>query len=160
MATLLHFWKNQKQAPMLNNEPRYWIIVASKDHVKNGIAEGIAQACHGKSSPLKRMKKGDFIVYYSGKQTLGKPDKCQEFTALGKVIDDEIYQFQVSEDFCPSRRNIEFLQSEHTSIIPLINDLDFIQNKKSWGYPFRFGFFEINYHDYNLISSQMLQHYA
>jgi len=50
--------------------------VASKDHVKNGIAQGIAQACHGKAAPLKRMKKGDFVIYYSGKQTLGKPDKC------------------------------------------------------------------------------------
>ncbi|WP_456315743.1 EVE domain-containing protein [Pseudomonas shirazensis] len=145
---------------MIDRAIKYWIIVASKDHVKNGVAQGIAQACHGKSSPLKRMKKGDFIVYYSGKQTLGKPDKCQEFTALGKVIDDEIYPFQVSEDFCPSRRNIEFLECEDTTIIPLINDLDFIQNKKSWGYPFRFGFLEINHHDYDLISSKMLKNYA
>lgn len=142
---------------MINREPKYWVIVASKDHVKTGIAEGIAQACHGKSSPLKRMKKGDFILYYSGKQTIGKPDKCQEFTALGKVIDDETYQVQVTEDFCPSRRNIVFLQCEDTSILPLINDLQFIQNKKSWGYPFRFGFFEINKHDFDLVSTQMLQ---
>ena len=144
---------------MINRVTKYWVIVASKDHVKNGIASGIAQACHGKSSPLKRMKKGDLIVYYSGKQTMGKPDKCQEFTALGKVIDDETYQVQVSEDFCPSRRNIEFLPCKDTSILPLINGLDFIQNKKSWGYPFRFGFFEINQHDFDLISSQMLQHH-
>jgi len=104
------------------------------------------------------MKKEDFVIYYSGKQTLGKEDKCQEFTALGKVMDDEVYQFQVTEDFCPSRRNIEFLPSKEVSILPLINDLDFIQNKKSWGYPFRFGFFEINQHDFDLISSKMLQH--
>jgi hypothetical protein len=144
---------------MINREIKFWIIVASKDHVKNGIAAGVAQACHGKSSPLKRMKKGDFVIYYSGKQILGKPDKCQEFTALGKVVDDETYQFQVSEDFCPSRRNIEFLQCNNISILPLIDGLDFIQNKKSWGYPFRFGFFEINNHDFDLISSQMLQHH-
>ena len=105
------------------------------------------------------MKKGDFVVCYSGKQTLGKPDKCQEFTALGKVTDDEIYHFQVSEDFCPSRRNIEFEPCKDVSILPLIGDLDFIQNKKSWGYPFRFGFFEINQHDFELISSQMLYHH-
>jgi hypothetical protein len=144
---------------MNNRDTKYWIIVASKDHVKKAVAAGIAQVCHGKSSPLKRMKKGDLAVYYSGKQTMGQPDKCQEFTALGKVIDDEIYQFQVSEDFCPSRRNIEFEQCKDTSILPLIDDLDFIKNKKSWGYPFRFGFFEINQHDFNLISSQMLQHH-
>ena len=96
----------------MERQKKYWIIAASKDHVKKGIAAGFAQACHGKSSPLKRMKKGDCIVYYSGKQTIGKPEKCQEFTALGEVTDDEIYQFKVSEDFCPSRRNIEFWQSD------------------------------------------------
>ena len=112
---------------------KYWIIVASKDHVENGVGQGIAQACHGKVTPLKRMKKGDLVIYYSSKQTFGKPEKCQEFTALGKVSDDEIYQQQVSEDFCPSRRNIEFLQCKDTSILPLIDDLQFIQNKKRWG---------------------------
>lgn len=152
----LHFWNQLKRPKMINREPKYWIIVASKDHVKKGIEQGVAQACHGKSQQLKRMKKGDFVTFYSGKQTIGGSDKCQEFTALGKVIDDEIYQFQVSEDFCPSRRNIEFFECEDTSILPLIDNLDFIQNKKSWGYPFRFGFFEINQHDFDLISSQML----
>lgn len=145
----------------MDRETKYWIIVASKDHVEIGITEGIAQACHGKVAPLKRMKKGDYLIYYSGKQTLGRPDKCQEFTALGKVADDKIYQVQISENFCPSRRNIEFFQCKKASILPLINNLDFIQNKKSWGYPFRFGFFEINQHDFDLISSKMLQyHYA
>ncbi len=138
------------------NKTKYWVIVASKDHVKNGIAEGFAQACHGKASPLRRMKKGDFILYYSGKLVLGKKEKCQEFTAIGQVKDDEVYQFQMSPDFCPSRRNITFFEHQDLSILPLINDLDFIQNKKSWGYPFRFGFFEINEHDFQVISSKML----
>jgi len=146
---------------MENQKPRYWIIVASKDHVKNGIAEGFAQACHGKAAPLKRMHQGDFIIYYSGKQTMGQPQACQQFTAIGKVTDAHTYQFQVTEDFCPSRRNIDFLPSKDISILPLIAELDFIQNKKSWGYPFRFGFFEIQHHDFELISSHMLiHHYA
>ncbi|UII21299.1 EVE domain-containing protein [Fulvivirga ligni] len=145
----------------MDREVKYWMLVASKDHVKNGIEQGIAQACHGKVAPLKRMRTGDFVIYYSGKLSFGKPEKCQEFTALGKVIDDEIYQFQVSEDFCPSRRNIEFFTTDDVSILPLIDDLHFIQNKQKWGYPFRFGFFEVNKHDFDLISSKMLhQQYA
>jgi hypothetical protein len=136
---------------------RYWLISASKDHVKTGVSAGIAQANHGKLAPLKRMKKGDFVIYYSGKQTLGKPDKCQEFTAIGEVADDEIFEVQVSENFRPFRRRVEFLKSQDASILPLIDDLEFIPNKKSWGYPFRFGFFEINEHDFDLISSHMLK---
>ena len=91
---------------------KYQIIVASKDHVRTGVSEGIAQACHGKVAPLKRMKKGDFIVYYSSKQFFGKMDKCQEFTAIGRVKDDDVYQFQMTPDFYPSRRNIDFFKSK------------------------------------------------
>ena len=96
------------------------------------------------------------MIYYSGKREFGKPEKCQEFTAVGTVKDDEVYSFQMTADFCPFRRNIEFYKSEDVSILPLIDCLQFIQNKKSWGYPFRFGFFEINKHDFELISSKML----
>ena|SRR6218665_819406 len=138
-------------------EMKYWVIVASKDHVKKGLSEGFAQTCHGKVAPLKRMRKGDFIIYYSGKQTMGMPDKCQEFTAIGQVENEETYQFQMTADFCPSRRDVTFFEHKDTSILPLIHDLNFIQNKQNWGFPFRFGFFEINKHDFDLISTQMLQ---
>jgi predicted RNA-binding protein len=142
---------------MSERDIKYWIIAASKDHVKSGAELGIVQACHGKSSPLKRMKNGDFVVCYSGKQTMDKPDRCQEFTALGRVTDDEIYQEDVSKDFSPSRRKVEFFSSKAISILPLIEDLTFIQNKEHWGYPFRFGFLEIKRYDFELISSQMQQ---
>lgn len=135
---------------------KYWVIVASKDHVKTGVSQGIAQACHGKSAPLKRMQKGDFVAFYSGKKTMGGIEKCQEFTAIGKVKDNEVYPFQMTPDFCPFRRNIDFIESEDISILPLINDLEFIPNKNSWGYPFRYGFFEISQNDFDLISSKML----
>jgi len=141
----------------MDRNKKYWIIVASKDHVKSGVESGIVQACHGKASPLKRMRKGDFVVCYSGKQTIDKPDKCQEFTALGRVTDDEIYQLEVSKDFSPSRRNVDFFNFKAVSVLPLIKDLSFIQNKEHWGYPFRYGFFEIKRNDFELISSKMQQ---
>ncbi|PSK88906.1 EVE domain-containing protein [Taibaiella chishuiensis] len=141
----------------MKRDTKYWIIVASKDHVAAGISGGFAQACHGKAAPLKRMQEGDFIIYYSGKQTMGKPALCQEFTAIGRVRDEDTFQVSLSADFCPSRRNIGFLPARTVSILPLIPELDFIPDKKYWGYPFRFGFFEIGERDFNLISSKMLQ---
>jgi len=134
---------------------RYWIFGASKDSVKSSVAEGIAQASHGIASSLQLLRKGDFVIYYSGKQILGKPEICQEFTAIGKVKDNCMFHVQMSENFCPSRRNIEIFQSKDISILPLINDLNFIKVKKSWGYPFRFGFFEIYQYDFDLISALM-----
>lgn len=142
---------------VISRNAKYWVIVAAKDHVRKGISGGFAQACHGKSAPLKRMRKGDFVIYYSGKQTMEGTDKCQEFTAIGEVINDDTYVFRQTSDFCPSRRDIAFFDHQDISIQPLIHALDFIPNKQIWGYPFRFGFFEINQHDFELISNQMLQ---
>jgi hypothetical protein len=66
---------------------RYWIGVESHKHVKIGVAGGFAQLCHGKSAPLKRMKKGDWLIYYSPKTSMtGAP--LQAFTALGQVCGD------------------------------------------------------------------------
>ena len=62
----------------------------------------------------------------------------------------------VSENFKPFRRNLQFFFFTPVSILPLINELSFIQNKKSWGYPFRFGFFEIHKNDFFLIAKGMM----
>jgi hypothetical protein len=37
---------------------RYWIGVASKEHVQRGVLGGFAQVCHGKAGPLNRMEEG------------------------------------------------------------------------------------------------------
>jgi predicted RNA-binding protein len=115
------------------------------------------QVCHGKEAPLKRMNVGDYLLVYSSKITMEGNEKCQKFTAVGQVIDDEVYPFQMAENFRPFRRNIKFIECENISIIPLIDELEFIPNKKSWGYPFRFGFLEIKENDFNLIISKMIQ---
>jgi hypothetical protein len=59
-------------------------------------------------------------------------------------MDEEAYSFQMTETFIPFRRNIEFYDCRECPIIPLIDELDFIENKKFWGYPFRYGHFEIS----------------
>lgn len=45
--------------------PKFWVGVASKEHVENGVKLGIGQFCHGKIGPAKRLQKGDFVIYYS-----------------------------------------------------------------------------------------------
>lgn len=138
------------------NDQRYWIAVVSKDHTLKGTAGGFMQVCHGKSAPLKRMKQDDWIIVYSPKQSMDGDIKCQAFTAIGQTTDQDVYQYKMSNDFIPFRRNIKFYDCRETSILPLIDKLDFIQNKSRWGYPFRFGFFEIKPADFELIVSNML----
>jgi hypothetical protein len=135
---------------------KYWITVVSKDHLQRGIEDGFMQANHGKSAPLKRMKKDDWVIFYSPKLTMSGDEKLQAFTALGQAIDETVYQHKMSDDFIPFRRNIKYYECKETPIVPLINDLEFIANKNSWGYPFRFGFFEINEHDFKLLKEKLL----
>lgn len=84
--------------------PKYWINIISKEHVLLGVEQGITQSGHGKEAPLKRMKKGDWVIFYSPKQSLAGDEKLQAFTAIGQLPDDEIYQFAMSPSFKPFLR--------------------------------------------------------
>lgn len=139
---------------------RYWIGVVSKDHTMRGVAGGFMQVCHGKAAPLKRMRPNDWVIFYSPKLSMNGDEKCQSFTAIGQIANEQVYQFQMAEDFIPYRRDVNFYECDEVSILPLIDELSFIQNKKSWGYPFRFGFLEITERDFNKISVEMLENYA
>jgi predicted RNA-binding protein len=131
--------------------PRYWIIVASRDHVMLGVEGGFAQAGHGRRAGLLRMQKGDRIMYYSPNHTTAKDTPLHAFTALGTVADEEIVQVEISPAFKPFRRAVNYQHASTVKIEPLISDLEFIPNKKSWGYPFRSGMFEIQKPDFELI---------
>ncbi len=138
------------------SEARYWVIVASKNHVMNGVRWGIAQANHGKAAPLKRMQVGDGVLYYSPKVEFEGNEKLQAFTAIGEVTGETVYQFDMGGGFVPYRRDVKYSECVDAPILPLISALTFIQDKKSWGFMFRFGFFEIPKVDFDLITSQML----
>ena len=138
------------------NGEKYWIAVVSKDHTQRGVAGGFMQVCHGKEGPLKRMKPGDWVIVYSPKESMSGDIKCQAFTAVGQVTDENVYPFQMSSDFIPFRRNVKFYECEQIPILPLIDQLEFITNKSKWGFQFRFGFFEIVEHDFNLIITKMI----
>ncbi len=133
-------------------ENKFWIAVVSKEHVLNGINMGIMQVCHGKKTPLKRIRKGDFVLFYSSKIKMGDKVPFQKFTAVAKATDDELYQVKMSDNFEPFRRKVKFIDCLETEIKPLINELDFIPNKKRWGFPFRYGLLEISKKDFDFIT--------
>ena len=136
---------------------KYYIAVASKDHVLKGVEDGFMQANHGKANALKRLKENDWIIYYSSKLNIDKDEKCQCFTAIGQVKDELLYQGIMAEGFQSFRRNVTFYDAKEVSILPLIEQLDFIPDKKRWGFPFRFGFLEISEKDFEVIKSKMLE---
>ena len=133
-----------------------WINVVSRDHVQAGIQGGFTQAGHGKASGLKRLNPGDWLVFYSPKTSLKGGERLQALTAIGSVADDELYQVKMARGFVPWRRNVTFVDCIETPIGPLIDSLSFIEDKKRWGYVFRFGLFEIPLGDFELIKRAMV----
>jgi len=140
----------------MNKHPKFWIGVACKEHVANAVQLGICQFCHGKSTPAKRLSRGDFVIYYSSKITIENTEPYQKFTAIGIVTDDTHYQVDQGSGFKPFRRNIRYFDGKHTDIKPLIPVLPFIKNKISWGAIFRYGFLEIDEGSFLIIAQKML----
>ena len=138
----------------------YRINTVSADHVQRGVAGGFTQANHGKPDMLRKMSRDDWVIFYSPKTAFEKGEPLQAFTAIGRIVDDEPYQAQVSPKFHPWRRNMEFLPCTATPIRPMLSRLQFIADPQRWGYKFRFGVFRIDEADFDLIRSAMTQSLA
>lgn len=134
---------------------KYFLICASRNHVLKGVEGGFAQAGHGRKDFMSKPSKGDWIVFYSSKDNFENGRPLQKFTTIGKVIDEETYQPNANENFKPYRRNVEFKKVKETEIRPLLEQLTFIKNKKSWGFYLISGFREISKEDFNVIKSAM-----
>ena len=134
---------------------RNWIAVASAEHVRIGRAGGFMQVCHGKAAPLRRIRPGDRVVYYSPTEKFGGPDPLRCFTALGRVLAGEPYQADMGGGFLPFRRDVSWSEAKVAPIAPLLSQLDFSAGKKNWGYQLRFGLFEVTDHDFELIAGAM-----
>ena len=96
--------------------PNYWINTVSRSHVQRGIEGGFTQANHGKSSTLKRLARGDLVAFYSPRTDYPDGEPLQRFTAIGRVLDDAPYQVEMTPDFHPWRRQMEFLPAEEAPI--------------------------------------------
>jgi hypothetical protein len=57
--------------------------------------------------------------------------------------------------FVPWRRDVAHLPAREAPIRPLLERLEFVEDRQRWGYKFRLGLFEINDHDMRLIGEAM-----
>jgi hypothetical protein len=133
----------------------YWVAVASAEHVRRGLSGGFMQLGHGKAAPVRRVKPGDHIVYYSPAETLGGKDKLQSFTAIGTVKAGEPYVADMGKGFKPYRRDVAWAKAREAPIALLLDKLEFTAGKTSWGYKFRFGLFPISAKDFRVIAKAM-----
>jgi EVE domain len=136
-----------------------WIGVVSRSHVLRGVAGGFAQMNHGKQAPLKRMKAGDGLIYYSPREAYPDGAPLQAFTALGFIRTGDVYAHDMTPDgvpgFVPWRIDVDYQTVQTAPIKPLIAQLDFITDKTHWGAVFRFGQLKISEADFRRIAEAM-----
>ncbi len=135
---------------------KYWLGVVSEEHVKKGVSEGFAQVCHGKKTPLTRLKKNDWLIYYSPKKTMSGTEISKSFTAIGEVKDDNVFQFEMSTDFKPFRRYITYHKSKPLPLELVKSELELTKDK-NWGYKLRFGLIELTEKDFNILRRGLLE---
>jgi EVE domain len=139
----------------MTGSARAWVGVASRDHVRTGVAGGFAQLGHGKVAPVARLGAGDWIVYYSPRTALEGGEPVQAFTAIGRVLDRPPYPAAMGEGLTAMRRDVAFLHATDAPIRPLLPLLSFTRDRSNWGYALRRGSFAIPMDDLVLIAAAM-----
>lgn len=140
----------------MSKDRRYWINTVSREHVMAGVAGGFTQADHGRNSRLRRLAPGDRIAFYSPRTAYPDGAPLQQFTALGTVTGEAVYQVRLREDFHPWRLAVRFDDTTRPADArPLVQRLSFIPDPRRWGYPFRRGLFEVTAADFAVIEAAM-----
>jgi hypothetical protein len=55
----------------------------------------------------------------------------------------------------PFRRDVVYVPAQEAPIAPLLDALEFVEDRTRWGYKFRFGLFQVCDHDMALIARAM-----
>jgi hypothetical protein len=134
---------------------RYWIGVASREHVRAAEAGGFCQFCHGKEALVQQLAAGDGVIYYSPRESMGKGVAVRAFTAIGRVQPGAAYKTEQSACFRPWRRDVEYRPSQDAPIFRLLAELSFSAGNANWGWHMRKGFFGITEADFNRIATAM-----
>lgn len=132
---------------------RHWIAVACAEHVAIGRAGGFMQVNHGKEAPLRRLRPGDRVAYYSPRERIKDGAQVQSFTALGTVAEGAPYPGLMGGGWTAFRRDVHWEPVGAALIRPLLDHLSF--GGPHWGAPFRYGLFEVSAEDMAVITQAM-----
>jgi len=133
---------------------RFWVVVASREHVSLAVAGSFCQAAHGKLTPLRRLSAGDRVVYYAPRVGLRSGDRVQAFVALGEVSDGSIYRISL-DGSSVYRRSMHYREVSEVPVRPLLERLSMTRGYEPWGFVFRRSLFEITASDHDLLAALM-----
>jgi hypothetical protein len=111
-----------------------WLGVVSRAHVQRGVAGSFAQLCHGKAQPLRRMRRGDWLVYYSPTIEMGGT-ALRAFTAIGQVEGEAAYTHDMGGGFVPYRRDVSYAKAKEVAL-DMIKERLALCAGPNWGWRF------------------------
>ncbi len=132
-----------------------WLGVAAAEHVARGVSLGIAQIGHGKRAGLARMRSGDTLIYYSPTRQLGDQLPLRQFSAVGVLRGDDIWQADEGS-FRPFRRAVDY-RAAHPVPVAELKDVLELTADPHWGYQLRRGLIELSAADAQAIESAMTE---
>lgn len=130
-----------------------WLGVVSRSHVQCGLAGGFAQLCHGKAQALRRMRAGDWLIYYSPTIEMGG-EALRAFTAIGRIADDEVYKYDMGGGFVPFRRRVRYEAAREVMLDDLKDRLALCASP-NWGMALRRGHLLLTPGDFATIARAM-----
>jgi hypothetical protein len=130
-----------------------WLGVVSRAHVQRGVAGGFAQLCHGKAQSLRRMRPGDWLVYYSPTIELGGAP-LRAFTAIGRVEGAEVYPHDMGGGFVPYRRDVRYADAKEVTLDAIKERLE-LCTRPNWGMALRRGHLPLEASDFATIAAAM-----
>lgn len=131
----------------------YFVACVSKDHVVAGVLGEYLQSKD--AAPLKRMDRGDLVVFYSEGTLFRAGERLQAFTAIGRVADGAPHQVTVTPVFKPWRCRMEFIGAEEAPIAPIVEQLSFVSDKTTLAMPAKRGLFEVSVDDFMIVANAM-----
>jgi hypothetical protein len=133
---------------------RYFLITASLDHIRMGVAGRFIRQRHSKR--VETLKPGDKLVLYAAKRTYeDKKGTFQRVVASAAVLDGEVEVFEegCEESYTVWKRPAEFEELD-IPIRPLLSNLSFVSNPSKWGLYFLSGWREINEKDFCVLTGK------
>jgi hypothetical protein len=134
---------------------RFWIGIASRDHVERGVVGGFCMFSHGRHEAVKRVAADDWIAYYSPRSEMQGGEAVRAFTAIGRIRQGEPYQALMAPGRNGWRRDVDYCGARPAGIVPLITELSFIKDPAHWGMAFRRGLFQVPRTDFMKIARAM-----
>ncbi|QQA43428.1 EVE domain-containing protein [Pelagovum pacificum] len=132
----------------------HWIGVVHRMQAMTAREAGVVAFGHGKEALVRSLSPGDTVIYYAPKSDFeGEP--VQAFVTHARVTGEKAYEKEWRPGLTRWVRDAAFDDADEVPVRPMLEDLTFVRNKRSWGMTFRGGKFSISDEDYVRIATAM-----